>query len=86
MTPDPIVEEVRRHRMEHTRKVGGDLNLICEDLRRIQRESGIQVVRRSPKSLKPRSKKAMAEAFEILSHSFETGQADLAARHDEHQP
>ena len=23
---DPIVEEVRRHRMEHTRKFGGDLN------------------------------------------------------------
>ena len=37
---DPIVEEVRRHRMEHTRKFGGDLKLICEDLRRIQRESG----------------------------------------------
>ena len=32
---DPIVEEVRRHRMEHTRKFGGDLKLICEDLRRM---------------------------------------------------
>lgn len=50
---DPIVEEVRRHRMEHTRKFGGDLKLICEDLRRIQRESGCQVVRRSPKLLPP---------------------------------
>ncbi len=30
---DPIVDEVRRHRMEHTRKFGGDLKLICEDLR-----------------------------------------------------
>lgn len=48
---DPIVEEVRRHRMEHTRKFGGDLNLIYEDLRRIQRESGCQVVRRPPKLL-----------------------------------
>jgi len=36
---DPIVEEVRRHRMEHTRKFGGNLKLIGEDLRRIQRES-----------------------------------------------
>jgi hypothetical protein len=50
---DPIVSEVRRHRMEHTRKFGGDLKLICEDLRRIQRESGYQVVHRSPKLLPP---------------------------------
>ena len=50
---DPIVEEVRRHRMEHTRKFGGDLKLICEDLRHIQRESGCQVVRRPPKLLPP---------------------------------
>ncbi len=48
---DPIVEEVRQHRMEHTRKFGGDLNLIFEDLRRLQRESGCEVVRRPPKLL-----------------------------------
>jgi hypothetical protein len=51
---DPIVEEVRRHRMEHTLKFGGNLKLICEDLRRIQRESGYEVVRRPPKMLRPR--------------------------------
>jgi predicted DNA-binding antitoxin AbrB/MazE fold protein len=28
----------------------------------------------------------MLEAFEILSHSYDTGQPDLAARHDEHRP
>ena len=28
---DPIVDEVRRHRMEHTRKFDGDLKRICED-------------------------------------------------------
>jgi hypothetical protein len=50
---DPIVDEVRRHRMEHTRKFGGDLKLICEDLRRIQRETGRQVVRWPPKLLPP---------------------------------
>jgi hypothetical protein len=50
---DPIVDEVRQHRMEHTRKFGGDLTLICEDLRRIQRESGAQVVRRPPNLLLP---------------------------------
>src|SRR2546426_515252 len=26
---DPIVEEVRKHRMEHTRKFDGDLSAIC---------------------------------------------------------
>ncbi len=46
---DPIVDEVRRHRMEHTRRFGGDMNLIFEDLRRMQRESGCKVVRRPPK-------------------------------------
>jgi hypothetical protein len=52
---DPIVEEVRRHRMEHTRKFGGDLKLICEDLRRKQREGGYEVIRRPPKLLRPAS-------------------------------
>jgi hypothetical protein len=51
---DPIVEEVRQHRLEHTRKFGGDLKLICEDLRRIQRSSDYQVVRRPPKLLPPK--------------------------------
>jgi hypothetical protein len=51
---DPIVEEVRRHRMEHTRKFGGDLKLIYEDLRRIQRDSGCRFVRRPPKLLAPK--------------------------------
>ena len=48
---DPIVEEVRRHRIEHTRRFGGNLNLIFEDLRRIQRVSGYEVVRRPPNLL-----------------------------------
>jgi hypothetical protein len=51
---DPIVEEVRRHRMEHTRKFGGDLNRIYEDLRRIQQESGCKTVNRPPKLIAPR--------------------------------
>ena len=42
---DPIVEEVRKYRMEHTRKFGGDLAAICADLRRIQNASGHKVVR-----------------------------------------
>ncbi|MGD0656134.1 MAG: hypothetical protein ABSA16_17495 [Thermoguttaceae bacterium] len=48
---DPIVEEVRCHRTEHTRKFGSDLKLICNDLRRIQQDSGCQLVRRPPKLL-----------------------------------
>jgi hypothetical protein len=42
---DPIVEEVRTHRMEHTRKFRGDLSAICTDLRSIQITSGHKVIR-----------------------------------------
>ena len=50
---DPIVEEVRRYRMEHTRKCKSDLALICKDLRAIQARCGHRVVRLSPKRLQP---------------------------------
>jgi hypothetical protein len=49
---DPIVEEVRKHRMEYTRRFHGDLAAICADLQRVQAASGHKVVRLSPK--KPR--------------------------------
>ena len=39
-----------------------------------------------PRLLEPPQTAAMLEAFEILSHSFDSGQIDLAARHNEHQP
>jgi predicted DNA-binding antitoxin AbrB/MazE fold protein len=39
-----------------------------------------------PRVLESRQTNAMLEAFEILSHSFDSGRADLAARHNEHQP
>jgi len=52
---DPIVEEVRAHRMEHTRKFRGDLTAICEDLRAIQKASRHKVVRLPAKRL-PRAK------------------------------
>ncbi len=51
---DPIVEEVRKFRMEHTRKFGGDLAAICADLRAIQNTSGHEVVRLAPKKPSPR--------------------------------
>ncbi len=50
---DPIVEEVRAARMEHTRKFGGDLAAICEDLRRIEAACGLKVVRLPPRRRKP---------------------------------
>ncbi|MFH1436012.1 MAG: hypothetical protein ABIJ56_09880 [Pseudomonadota bacterium] len=53
---DPIVEEVRKHRMEHTRKFKGDLLAICADLRSIQISSGHKIVRFAPR--KPELKKA----------------------------
>ena len=46
---DPIVEEVRKHRTEHTRKFRGDLKAICADLRSVQKASGFKVVRLAPK-------------------------------------
>jgi predicted DNA-binding antitoxin AbrB/MazE fold protein len=39
-----------------------------------------------PRLLKSGEAEPMLEAFEILSRSFDTGRADLAARHNEHQP
>jgi hypothetical protein len=48
---DPIVEEVRKHRMEHTLKFGGDLRAICADLRAIQNTCGGKVVRLAPRKL-----------------------------------
>jgi hypothetical protein len=48
---DPIVEEVRRHRMEHTQKFGGDLHAICQDLCACQATFGKQVVRLTPRKI-----------------------------------
>lgn len=50
---DPIVEEVRKHRMEHTRKFRGDLSAICVDLRSVQIASGHKVVRLALRKLEP---------------------------------
>jgi hypothetical protein len=50
---DQIVEEVRKHRMEHTRKYGGDLSAILADLRGVQKASGHKVVRLPAKRIEP---------------------------------
>lgn len=49
MINDPIVEEIRRYRMEHAAKYGNDLSKICEALRERQRNSTRKVVTRSPR-------------------------------------
>ena len=48
---DPIVDEVRKYRMEHTRKFQGDLSAICADLRDVQTGSGQKVVRLAPRKV-----------------------------------
>ena len=39
-----------------------------------------------PAPISAQQNDARRRVFEILSHSFETGDAEVAARHDEHQP
>jgi hypothetical protein len=50
---DLIVEEVRKHRMEHTRNFQGNLTAICDNLRSIQIASGHKVVRLAPRKPEP---------------------------------
>jgi hypothetical protein len=59
---DPIVKEVRKHRMIHTRKFKGDLSAICADLRRVQATSGHKVVHFPFKKLKPNGSRRVAQA------------------------
>ena len=50
---DPIVAEVRQHRMEHTRRFHGNLTLICEDFRKLEAGLGDRLVPPQPKCLPP---------------------------------
>jgi hypothetical protein len=47
---DPIVEEVRKHRIQHTRKFKGNLAAICANLREVEEESGHEIVRLRPET------------------------------------
>ena len=53
---DPFVEEVRKHRMEHTAKFHEDFDAICDDFLRIERTLGDRVVRLPAVRLKPRKR------------------------------
>ena len=50
---DPYVEEVRQHRMAHTRQFDSDLHRICEDLRKFEATLGERVVTLEPKKRRP---------------------------------
>ena len=47
---DPIVEEVRRFRNEHSKKFHYDLDAICEEYKKHQAHIGKRLVRLKPKS------------------------------------
>lgn len=53
---DPFVKEVRKHRLEHTRRFNGDLRLICEDLRQYESSLGERVVTLEPKKKQRKNK------------------------------
>ena len=51
MRNDPIVDEIRRIRQEHTDKFNGDLHAICKDIRQQERESGREYVSYPPRRI-----------------------------------
>lgn len=52
MIRDPIIEEIRLYRQEHSAKYDYDLKKICEALRSRQTESKKKVVSRGPRLAK----------------------------------
>lgn len=50
---DPIVNEVRKYRMNHTRRFNGKLSEICRDLREFQKTCSHRLVRLPPKRIPP---------------------------------
>ena len=50
---DPIVEEIRRIRQEHARKLHFDLDAIFEDLKAKERSAGRKTVALKPRRPKP---------------------------------
>ncbi len=67
MHNDPIVDEIRRIRQEHTDRFGGDLHAICEDLRRLERESGRRYVSFPPRPVRSVGEEKASERFRTKS-------------------
>ena len=51
MDPDPIVEEIRKLRDEYAASFDYDLEAICRDLRKSQKEGNRKVVSFSPEHI-----------------------------------
>ena len=49
---DPFVQEVRKYRMEHTKRFNGDLQRICGDLRQFEQTLGDRVITLAPRRIK----------------------------------
>ena len=61
---DPIVEEVRKARQDHAKKFNHNLFEICEDLKRIERESGHKIVSLPSRLLTKASNRPRSSAAE----------------------
>jgi len=61
---DPIVEEVRKARLEHAKEFNHDLSAICKDLKRIERECGHKLVSFPPRLLTKASSRPRTSAAE----------------------
>jgi argonaute-like protein implicated in RNA metabolism and viral defense len=64
---DPVVSEVRRHRMQHTRKFHGDLDAIYQDLLRVQKTMGHKIVNLPPKLVTPTKTSARIKGARVKS-------------------
>lgn len=51
MIDDPIVEEIRRYRMEHAAQYGNDLKRIVEAYQELERTSGREYVNFEPRRI-----------------------------------
>lgn len=56
---DPIVEEVRKHRDEHSRQFNYDLNLICEDYRK-HRVERLARFKNANKTMQPKNARCIS--------------------------
>ncbi len=51
MIHDSIVDEIHKIRREHAERFNFDINRMCEDYRKKEKESKLKLVSRSPKRL-----------------------------------
>ncbi|MDU9050675.1 MAG: hypothetical protein Q3M30_17645 [Candidatus Electrothrix sp. Rat3] len=66
---DPIVDEIRQYRNEHSEKFGYDLDAICEEYKLHQQKVGVRLTRLSPKLLKKERIQNVSRNFQNISKS-----------------